>query len=104
MRKRSVLVLALALAGCGGDDGGGRGTAGEATRPGNVAEQERQLALDNAYDNGLDTCSQYSRKDIAAIYGVENDPEAIAKAVAVGQAGDPELREQTRRGCLAAFK
>ncbi len=99
-----VLLLVISLAGCGGGGGGGGGTAGGATEPGNVADQERQLALDNAYDNGLDTCSQYSRKDVAAIYGVKNEPEAIAKAVAVGQAGDPELREQTRKGCLAAFE
>jgi hypothetical protein len=93
-----------ALAGCGGGDGGGGGaTTGGATQANDVADNERQLLLDNAFDNGADTCSQYSRKDLAATYGVENEPEAIAKAVAARET-DPELREQARKGCLAAFQ
>lgn len=97
-------MFAWTLAACGG--GGGTENrpkpAGGATQPTDVAENERQLALDNAFDNGGDTCSQYSRKDLAGIYGVPNQPEQIAKAVAAREA-DAELRERARKGCLAAL-
>ena len=100
------MLLVSVLAGCGDGNGGGGG-GGPATAPAaqtdDVAQNERQLLLDNAFDNGGDTCSQYSRKDLAATYGVKNGPEAIAKAVAAREP-DPELREQARKGCLAALE
>ena len=99
-----LVLLISTLSACGGGEGAGKDSesAGSATQPSDVADNERQLALDNAYDNGGDTCSQYSRKDLAGIYGVPNKPEQIAKAVAAREA-DAELRKRAREGCLAAL-
>lgn len=90
----------MTLAGCGGGDGG---TTEVSSAPAPEVGSQRQLDLDNAYDNALDTCSQYAPEVVAEIYGVKNQPEAIAKAVSA-QETDPELREQMRKGCLAAFE
>src|SRR5215211_2863820 len=101
MKRAACLLAALALAGCGSGGGGGEG--GEGGDTGGVAPNQRELDKQIAYDTGGKTCIQYSLKEAADLYGVKEDPEALAEAVAKAEP-DPELRELMRQGCLDAFK
>lgn len=100
MRRFALVLLVLALTGCG--SGGGKGGP-TGTEPTDVAANQRGLDKQIAYDIGVNTCSQYTLKQAADIYGVKPEAEAIADAVAK-DAEDRELREQTRKGCLAAYE
>lgn len=95
-----VALAASALSACGG---GENDSSPRTTAPSGVAAGEQQLAIENAYDNGLDTCSQYDLKVMAGTYGVKPTPEAVAKAVAKNAGTSAEIRRAAEDGCLAAF-
>ena len=98
--RTTLALLVLAATGCG--SGGGEGGPGS-TQPADVDANQRELDKQIAYDFCIDTCSNYTLKVAASVYGVRPEPEAVADEVAQN-AEDAGSRAETRRGCLDAFK
>ena len=91
MRIAAILAALLLLAGCGGGGGGGNGGPDQS---GGAVEDEL------AYDMGRQQCQDYSVADLAATYGTEATPEAVADAVAKTTPAQQGSREDVKRGCL----
>ena len=88
-RIAAVLASVLLLAGCGGGGGGGG-----PDQSGGAVEDEL------AYDMGRQQCQDYSVNDLAATYGTEATPEAVADAVARTTPAQAGSREDVKQGCL----
>lgn len=95
MRIAALLAALLLLAGCGG---GGDGGGGGPDQSGGAVEDEL------AYDMGHQQCFDYSVNDLAATYGTEATPEAVATAVANTTPTQPGSREDVKQGCLDGLK
>jgi hypothetical protein len=93
-RFAAILALALLLAGCGGGGGGGGGP----DQSGGEVEDEL------AYDMGRQQCQDYNVNDLAATYGTEATPEAVAEAVARTTPTQAGSREDVKQGCLDGLK
>jgi hypothetical protein len=93
-RIAAILAALLLLAGCGGGGGGGGGP----DQSGGAVEDEL------AYDMGRQQCQDYSVNDLAATYGTEATPEAVADAVARTTPAQPASREDVKQGCLDGLK
>jgi hypothetical protein len=89
MRIAALFSAALLLAGCGAA-GNGNGD----DQSGGAVEDEL------AYDMGRQQCQDYSVNDLAATYGTEATPEAVADAVAKTTPAQPGAREDVKQGCL----
>jgi hypothetical protein len=94
-RIAAILALALLLAGCGGGGGGGGGGPDQS---GGQVEDEL------AYDMGRQQCQDYSVNDLAATYGTEATPEAVAEAVARTTPTQAGSRADVKQGCLDGLK
>jgi hypothetical protein len=94
-RIAAVLAALLLVAGCGGGGGGGNGGPDQS---GGAVEDEL------AYDMGRQQCQDYSVTDLAATYGTEATPEAVADAVARTTPAQPGSREDVKKGCLDGLK
>jgi hypothetical protein len=90
-RIAAISAALLLLAGCGGGGGGGNGGPDQS---GGAVEDEL------AYDMGRQQCQDYSVNDLAATYGTEATPEAVADAVARTTPTQPGSREDVKKGCL----
>jgi hypothetical protein len=95
MRIAGVFAAVVLLAGCGG---GGNGGGGGPDQSGGAVEDEL------AYDMGLQQCEDYNVNDLAATYGTEATPEAVAEAVANTTPAQPAAREDVKQGCLDGLK
>jgi hypothetical protein len=95
MRIAGISAAVLLLAGCGG---GGNGGNGGPDQSGGAVEDEL------AYDMGRQQCQDYSVNDLAATYGTEATPEAVAAAVARTTPTQPGSREDVKQGCLDGLK
>jgi hypothetical protein len=91
----AILAAILVLAGCGGGGGGGNGGPDQS---GGAVEDEL------AYDMGLQQCKDYSVNDLAATYGTEATPEAVAEAVANTTPAQQGSRADVKKGCLDGLK
>jgi hypothetical protein len=102
----TLLVAALALAGCGGTSGPGSGggsaetEAGELGTVGTPGEDSQAPGEENdpIYHEAGNICVNLPIDALAAQYGVEADPEAIAEAVAADYPADK--RQVAKDGCL----
>lgn len=95
-RIAALFAAAVLLAGCGGGGGGDGG--GGSDQSGGAVEDEL------AYDMGRQQCQDYSVNDLAATYGTEATPEAVADAVARTTPTQPGSREDVKQGCLDGLK
>jgi hypothetical protein len=89
-RIAAIFAGLLLLAGCGGSNDGNGGP----DQSGGAVEDEL------AYDMGLQQCKDYNVNDLAATYGTEATPEAVAEAVARTTPTQPGSREDVKQGCL----
>ena len=110
-----VVLLAVAslllLAACGGGGGGGDGEGADtsAQTPGSGAPagkilNEEGFRAELAYQEGIQTCSYYTLKEVAATYNAKPTPQAVADAVAASKEGSPAVKDAARKGCLDALK
>ena len=95
LKRFAAILTVVVLAGCGG--GGGGGNEGP-DQSGGAVEDEL------AYDMGRQQCQDYSVNDLAATYGTEATPEAVAEAVARTTPAQPGSREDVKQGCLDGLK
>jgi hypothetical protein len=93
-RIAALFSAALLLAGCGA---AGNNENGD-DQSGGAVEDEL------AYDMGRQQCQDYSVNDLAATYGTEATPEAVADAVAKTTPTQPASREDVKQGCLDGLK
>jgi hypothetical protein len=94
VRIAALFSAALFLAGCGA---AGNGNGGE-DQSGGAVEDEL------AYDMGRQQCQDYNVNDLAATYGTEATPEAVAEAVANTTPAQPGSKEDVKKGCLDGLK
>ena len=92
-RIAAMFAGLMLLAGCGGSNTGGGGNGGS-DQSGGAVEDEL------AYDMGRQQCQDYSVNDLAATYGTEATPEAVADAVAKTTPAQEGSREDVKKGCL----
>ncbi|HSC92236.1 MAG TPA: hypothetical protein VLB86_11330 [Gaiellaceae bacterium] len=109
-RLAVLVALLLALAGCGGTSGPGSG-GGSAETSDTPAVGEQQAGQDAAapgakndpiYIEGGNICVNLPLEQLAAQYGVEATPEAVAEAVGKDYQGADQ--EKARQGCLDILK
>jgi uncharacterized protein YceK len=95
----ATLAATALLAGCGSTDTGvSGGGGGESTRANN--DQEVQLA----YENGYQQCTGFPLKDLQQTYNSEEaTKESVGDAVARSTAGQQDLHEPTKQGCIDAI-
>ena len=94
-RIAAMFAGLMLFAGCGGSNTGG----------GNGPDQSGgQVEDELAYDMGRQQCQDYSVNDLAATYGTEATPEAVADAVARTTPAQPGSREDVKKGCLDGLK
>jgi hypothetical protein len=105
----ALLVAALALAGCGGTSGPGQGGGSAETEAGELGEQQAGedaqapgAENDPIFHEAGNICVNLPIDLLAAQYGVEADPDAIAEAVAADYPADK--REAAKAGCLAVLE
>jgi hypothetical protein len=105
----SLLVAALALAGCGSTSGPGEGGGSAETEAGELGEQQAGedaqapgVENDPIYHEAGNICVNLPIDQLAIQYGVEADPDAIAEAVAADYPADQ--REAAKAGCLAVLE
>jgi len=108
----SLLVAALAMAGCGSTSGPGTGGGSAETEAGNLGTVGEQQAGEDAqapgtendpiYNEAGNICVNLPVDALAAQYGVEAKPEAIAEAVAADYPADKQ--EAAKAGCLAVLE
>jgi hypothetical protein len=108
----SLLVAALALAGCGSTSGPGTGGGSAETEAGNLETAGEQQAGEDAQAPGVENdpifheagniCVNLPIDALAAQYGVEATPEAIAEAVAADYPAAKQ--EAAKAGCLAVLE
>ena len=89
----AIVASLVLLTGCGAA-GNGNGD----DQSGGAVEDEL------AYDMGRQQCQDYSVNDLAATYGTEATPEAVAEAVARTTPTQPASREDVKQGCLDGLK
>jgi hypothetical protein len=94
VRIAALFSAALLLAGCGAAGNNGN----EEDQSGGAVEDEL------AYDMGRQQCQDYSVNDLAATYGTEATPEAVAEAVANTTPAQPGSKEDVKQGCLDGLK
>ena len=93
-RITAISAGLLLLAGCGGSSGGNGGP----DQSGGAVEDEL------AYDMGFQQCNDYSVQDLAATYGTDPTPEAVASAVARTTPAQPGSRADVKAGCLTGLE
>jgi uncharacterized lipoprotein len=104
-----LVVLALAVAGCGGsssDESAGDGQATTETSPATTGGEEDVDKGSPAYQGGYELCSQGTPAEVASLYGVDPPTtDAVAGAISeqVGGGGSEQNRVEGRQGCLDAF-
>ena len=105
----SLLVAALALAGCGSTSGPGSGGGSAETEAGELGEQQAGedaqapgVENDPIYHEAGNICVNLPLEALAAQYGVEADPDALAEAVAADYPVDKQ--EAAKAGCLAVLE
>ena len=108
----ALLVAALALAGCGSTSGPGTGGGSAETEAGNLSTVGEQQAGEDAqapgeendpiYHEAGNICVNLPIEALAAQYGVEADPDAIADAVAADY--PPDKQKAAKEGCLAVLE
>lgn len=95
MRIAAIFAGLMLLAGCGGSNDGGNGGSDQS---GGAVEDEL------AYDMGFQQCHDYNVQDLAATYGTEATPEAVAEAVARTTPTQPGSRKDVKAGCLKGLE
>ena len=105
----SLLVAALALAGCGGTSGPGSGGGSAETEAAEIGDQQAGEDAqapgeenDPIYHEAGNICVNLPIDALAAQYGVEANAEAVAEAVAADYPADK--RKAAKDGCLAVLE